>query len=394
MRRIGNYLFRQTMVWSIAILGVLTGIVWVTQALRRFDLVTAKGQALLTYLAMTLLAIPFLVSIVAPFALVFAMVIVLNQMHANSELIAINAAGQSQRRTLGPFLGAGLLASLFVAWIAMWAGPASMQKLRDYTTAVRADVIANVAQPGRFVEIDDDFTFHMRNRVGDGSIRGLFIYDARASDLTYTYTAEQGRFIEALGKTLMVMENGTIERRRADTGASTFVAFGSYAFDLSTLQPEVSDRPYEVDERTFAQLLETPADDPYRVANADRFTAEIHNRLTSWLYPVAMVLAAFYFLGFPRSTRQTRFLAVITALFAACLVRLAGFGAAGVAANSVAAVPLLYLLPLSLITVFAFAIAAGVDPQLSPRLDAIVRSAFERIAGRLRRSPLPGGGAR
>ncbi|ODN69603.1 LptF/LptG family permease [Methylobrevis pamukkalensis] len=148
--------------------------------------------------------------------------------------------------------------------------PTSLQLLRDYTTSVRADILANIAQPGRFVEVDDNFLFHIRNRAPDGSIQGLFIHDSRDPALTFTYTAERGRFIEAVGKTLMVMERGTIERTRHPGDSTTFVAFDSYAFDLTSLQPVIDEVRYQTRELTLQQLLTLPADDPRRVSEATR----------------------------------------------------------------------------------------------------------------------------
>ena len=46
MRRFGTYLFIRTLAAFSGVLFTLVGIAWVTQALRRFALVTAKGQAI------------------------------------------------------------------------------------------------------------------------------------------------------------------------------------------------------------------------------------------------------------------------------------------------------------------------------------------------------------
>lgn len=362
MRRFQLYVFRRTAVAFIAVLTTLTAIVWVTQALRRFDLVTAKGQAIAVYLGMTALAVPFLVSVVAPFALVIAMAIVLNSMHADSELVAINAAGASHRQVLGPFLALGVIVAAMVGWITLWSGPQALQTLRDLTNQVRADIVANVVQPGRFVEIDDDFTFHIRNRGRDGALEGLFIYDARDPDFVFTYSADRGRVAELLGRTLVVMENGTVERTRRVDGSGTFVAFGSYGFDLSDLTPSDAARPYQVNERTIGDLIATPADDPYRAERELRFRAEIHSRLATTLYPVVMVFAMFLFLGFPKTTRSGRAFAVIGGLAAAALARLVGFGVGGLAGADELFLPLVWAMPLAMLALFAGCVLAGIEP--------------------------------
>lgn len=389
MRRLSLHIFRRTTLSFAAVLAVLTAIVWMTQALRRFDLVTAKGQAIVTYLGMTMLALPFLVSVVAPFALVIAMILVLNAMHADSELVAANAAGFSHRDLLKPFLALGLVVALLVGWIGFYSGPQALQALRDLTNQVRADIVANVVQPGRFADIDDSLTFHIRNRGGDGSLEGLFIYDARDPAFVYTYSAERGRVVEAVGRTLVVMEKGTVERTRRIDHSSTFVAFGSYAFDLSELQPAAEAVPYKPNERTITELLATPAGDAYRSSREGQWRAEIHNRVAAVAYPVIMVLAAFLFLGFPKTTRTGRALAVFGALVIAALCRIAGFAVSGVASADARFVPVVYAVPALLLAVTGISVAFGIQPfvpaWLAHRLAAVgdaVGSLVRRVAGR------------
>jgi lipopolysaccharide export system permease protein len=379
MRRLGFYIFWRTTALFVGTLATLTGIVWVTQALRRFDLVTAKGQALVAYFTMTFLAVPYLMVVVAPFALVIAMAIVLNAMHADSELVAINAAGGSQRQVAVPFVSLSLLVAAALAWLSLFAGPQALQTLRDMTNGIRADIVANVIQPGRFVDLEGGITFHIRNRAGDGSLEGLFIRDGRDPEFVFTYTAERGRVVETLGRTLVVMENGTVERDTRSSRATTFVAFGSYAFDLSELQPDGKPAPYKVGERTIADLITTPKDDPYRSSRENQFASEIHVRLSAILYPVAMALTAFVFLGLPRTTRTGRSLAVIGALAAAAAVRLAGFGASGLAGANAAFVPLLYAVPLGVILVAAVSIHLGIQPFVP----APIANAFAALGDRV-----------
>ena len=221
---------------AYAFLGVmltLAGIAWVTQALRRFDLVTAKGQAIAVYLGLTMLSMPRVLGVVAPFALVVALVLVLQRLQSESGIVAITAAGVSQRRLALPFIAAALTVAVFIAALAFWLNPGASRSVVDMMQTVRADIVANVIQPGRFTQVDTGLTFHIRNRDGDGSLLDLFILDDRNPEFSYTYSAKRGRVAEVTGRSMIVMEEGTIERKAKASGANTFVTFGSYAFDLS-----------------------------------------------------------------------------------------------------------------------------------------------------------------
>ena len=53
MIQIERYLLRTATTAAVSGLVVLTGVVWVTQALRQIDLITSKGQTILIFLMIT-----------------------------------------------------------------------------------------------------------------------------------------------------------------------------------------------------------------------------------------------------------------------------------------------------------------------------------------------------
>ena len=69
MGSIDRYIFRTTLASFVVVLVSLTGVIWITQALRGIDLMTSQGQTILTFLGVTSLVIPALVLIISPIAL-------------------------------------------------------------------------------------------------------------------------------------------------------------------------------------------------------------------------------------------------------------------------------------------------------------------------------------
>ena len=69
--------------------------VWVTQALREFDLLTSKGQTVLVFFVVTGLSLPLLFMVIAPIALFLAVIYAYNRIGADSELIVMSSAGMS-----------------------------------------------------------------------------------------------------------------------------------------------------------------------------------------------------------------------------------------------------------------------------------------------------------
>ncbi|MCM5551630.1 LptF/LptG family permease [Pleomorphomonas sp. NRK KF1] len=374
MRRFGTYLFSQTLYAFVGVMMTLAGIAWVTQALRRFDLVTAKGQAIAVYLGLTMLSMPRVLGVVAPFALVVALVLVLQRLQADSGIVAITAAGVSQRRFALPFLAAALTVAAFVAALAFWISPTSSRSVYDMMQTVRADIVANVIQPGRFTQVDAGLTFHIRNRDGDGSLLDLFILDDRSPEFSYTYSAKRGRVAEVMGRSMIVMEQGTVERKAKSSGANTFVTFGSYAFDLSQFASKAGDASYGLSERTLGELLEMRKtdDDP-------EIIPEIMNRIAEPIYPLAQALAVFLFLGFPTSNRRGQTLPVTMAIIVGSVVRVLGFAVMGISKGSPEISFMAVVAPTLLAFVFAVMIAVGVHPVVST-------SFADRLIERLRRA--------
>src|SRR5271167_474195 len=102
--RVERYLLRTASTAFLTGLTVLTGVIWITQALRQIDLLTSKGQTILIFLTMTGLALPSLVGIIAPVALFAGVLYTLNKLNGDSELVVMAVAGVSPARLLRPVL--------------------------------------------------------------------------------------------------------------------------------------------------------------------------------------------------------------------------------------------------------------------------------------------------
>ena len=93
MRLIERYIFKIAAAAFVACLLALTGVIWITQALRELDLLTTKGQTFLVFLTVTGLSLPALITVISPVALFIATIYTLNRLNSDSELIVMSAAG-------------------------------------------------------------------------------------------------------------------------------------------------------------------------------------------------------------------------------------------------------------------------------------------------------------
>jgi len=375
MRQIERYIFRIAAGATLACLLGLTGTIWITQALRELDLVTAKGQTLVVFLFVTALSLPTLIVVIAPVALFIGMVYALNKLNGDSELIVMSAAGMPPRSLLRPFLTLALSISFVVGFVVIVVMPASFQELRDVITRVRGDFIANVVKEGQFTQLDNGITFHFRQRGAGGVLEGLFIQDRREAGKTKVYLADRGNAVDIDGQSYLVLQHGTVLQQQKDSRDSSILKFDRYTIDLAAFAPPDADTVYKPRERSTAQLLFPDESEGYYRLSKGRFRAELHDRLSAALYPLALAFIAFAALGDPRTTRQGRGLSVAGAVLAVVALRIGGFAAVSAATRSAAAVAAVYGVPLLAILLSSLLIFHGARVR---RFNAGIARLFRR----------------
>lgn len=324
MGSIGRYIFRTTLGAFAVVLFSMTTLIWITQAFRNIDLVTHEGQGVLTFVGMTALIIPLLVMIIAPIAFMVAMAHVLNKLANDSELIVMNSAGMPPWRLFRPFLAVAVVASILVAAIAFFGSPAALRQLSHEFNNIRADLVARIVQPGRFIPIKG-LTLHIRERLPNGQLLGILIDDQRDATERVTFLAEHGDIVTN-DRTYLLLADGNVQRQKAGDRDPNIVEFDRYAFDLSQLALGGQDtQRYSARELYLWELYNEKPDDVSTNEPPEQLRAELHDRLIAPLYPIAIAVLTFAYLGAPRTTRQSRNLSLFSAIGAVAMLRGSGF---------------------------------------------------------------------
>lgn len=361
----GRYVFRQAGAALLLILVTLTAIVWLGTALRELDLVTSKGQGLAMFLQITLFALPNLIGLIAPNALLLAVLYTLDRLNGDSELIVMTSSGAPVWRLATPlFLLAGIVTVALVV-INFWLMPASLQAVRGFVTQVRTDLIAQVMRPGRFTSPEPALTFHIRDRAPNGDLVALMVHDERDDSQVMTYFAKRGQTVEADGGAYLVMRDGEIHRVMRDKpqDGAQIVAFEQYIFDISQLGPKTATHDMRPRERYLGELLWPDTSDPYYQNLVGQFRAELHNRFATLLYPAVFTMVALMLLGQARTVRQGRWSSLIAAFAICVLLRVAGLAATNLLVLQAWAVVLVYGIPLGAILVAALSANARMVPR-------------------------------
>lgn len=324
MALIDRYIFRLTGFAFLVTLGALTGVIWVTQALKDFNMMTNEGQSLLVFLKLIAFLLPAMISLIAPVALFIAVIQILQRLNSDSELVVLSASGISHTRLLRPITMLATLVALVIGALTIEIAPSSHRAWRDLITVARAEFVSQIVREGRFNTIDKGIVFHYRERVGD-ALLGLFIQDRRDADLTIVYVAERGQIIESEAGSFLVLIDGSIQRETQQAKDASIIGFKRYALDLALLSPNVGEISYRPREISSLELISKILEQKITKAERGPIISELSERFSTPLYCFVFAFIALAAFARPRTTRQQRFVPVVIVILLGLVSRLTGF---------------------------------------------------------------------
>jgi lipopolysaccharide export system permease protein len=290
---------------------------------------------------------------------------------------------------LKPFIAVTIVASLMLTAISAVVAPESLRMLRRWITEVRADLVSNIVQPGRFTAIEQGLAFYIRERRPNGLLVGLLMDDRRDPAQRVTILAERGEILKNEHGNFLILETGSVQRQEAKQRDPNIVLFDRYAFDLSQFSGGPQVVKYSVRERYLWQLIFPDPSDALAKDQPGQFRAELHDRLLAPVYPFAFVLIAFAFLGPPRTTRQSAAWSISGLILAAATLRLIGFACTVFALKYPIAVVFQYLALAGSIAASLFAASRGLiiePPRFLTKAAETASDWFERRTGMVARS--------
>jgi lipopolysaccharide export system permease protein len=247
----------------------------------------------LVFFSITSLIIPGLMLVLAPIAMLMAVLHTLVRLNNDSELVVMSAAGISPGRLFRPFLA--LLRRSRSSWCSSAPTLPRLQRELVSSSLSESGSGGNIVRPGTFTSIEKaspstsgetqrqpvqrhpDRRFAQRQRADDGD--------------------RERNIVRAGGPFRHERWLGAAPARGRDFGPVE-----RYAFDLSPIR---SRRAFpRLREKYLWELVAPAEEDPLIKAAGAQFSVEMHDRLVAPLYTLALVVIAFVVLCIPRTTRQ------------------------------------------------------------------------------------------
>lgn len=332
--RINLYITREVITPTLLSLLIFTFLLLMARIPKLTELVINKGVPLPDILQLFGYLLPSFFSITIPLSFLLGILLAFGRLSADSEFIALKAAGIGLYPLLKPVLVLAILLCLGNFYLNTCAVPQSKNAFRGKIFEIAASR-ANVGiQPRIFIDEFDGIVLYAAEMDDhSGQMQGIFISDEREGNIPSTILAKQGRFIsdpESYTLTLH-LNNGDIHRQpvpeKGQEAAYQTITFSSYDINLDMGQhlQQNRDRHRTKGELTTAELEDAirQAEDPKRTYT---LKGEIHKRIATSFAPLFFALV-----GVPlglqshRSGKGSGFaLALVTALVYFALLRLSG----------------------------------------------------------------------
>lgn len=342
-------------------------IVWLSQSLRFVDLVLNRGLPVYYLFWMALLVLPMILATLMPVALFVAVIFAYSKLNMDSELVVLRAAGMSDYALCKPAFGVTALVMALCYAVNLYFMPIAYREFKELQFSIRNDYSSVLLQEGVFNTLAPDITVYVAERAPNGELLGILAHDTRDPDRPVTMMAERGEILRGEnGQPRVLMINGNRQIVERNRNQLSLLYFDRYTLDLSTTKSDEGPRFREAQERFLGELF-SPGETPSDRANANRFHAEGHQRLASPFLALAyslIALAAMLAGEFNRRGQSKRILIAVGTVVA---LQILDLGLVNLAAVSTVTVPLIYILPLSVIVATGWFLFSPAAMQPFPR---------------------------
>jgi lipopolysaccharide export system permease protein len=331
---------------TLVIIASLTGIIWLTQALRFVDFMLSRGLTVADFLYLTSLIVPSLLLIIIPFALLLAVLYVYNRLMSDSELVVFSAVGISRIQLAYPLLAVAGIGTILTFILSLYVMPVANRTFRDIRVYFRDQYASVLLEENVFNTPIDGLTVFVRERKSNGEMHGILIQDNRDPLHVITMMAEEGKLEQSLSGPRFLLKHGQRQELSTKTSNINWLSFEDYTLDIAFYASAVT-RKRGADERTWSDLFST---DGVSAEELPALRAEAHQRITWPLYALALPLYALAVVLCGEFNRRGQWKRLVFAAASATGLVMAAFSLRNIAVHHAGAIILMYLLSLGTIS--------------------------------------------
>jgi lipopolysaccharide export system permease protein len=238
MARLSRYLLRLFWSEAMALFAVAAFLLFLIQCLRLFDVVSDKGQSLLTLVGQALLGMPALAIVFLYVCLGIGLGRALRNLQGSSELGVIHSNGllSALLRAIALYT---LMGAVLLMVLAHVADPLSVRASNQWSSSIAADLVSRSMIPHKFTELQSGVSMVIGARDLGGNITDFFADDTRDPAQRRTYFAKSAIISHDDEGYVLRMHDGAVQYMTDDQRFSQ-VSFQSYDLALDRLTGSVT----------------------------------------------------------------------------------------------------------------------------------------------------------
>jgi len=288
MKILDRYIFRQAALFWVMLLLVLVGLAWMMQILSMLKILIQYNVGIWWFLELAMMMLPFIATLIAPFATFIAVMFIYNKMISDREATVMAGSGMSPARIARPALAVALCITALHFITSVWLSPLTQDRFYSKQWEMRYGLAHLALQESSFNTLTDNLVVFV-DKVSNHDISQLMLFDNRNPKNQLVILAEKGKLVSTVRGMSIVMANGSVMSHGETLAVGTF---DSYDMDMN-----ISDKQIQ---NTFkVRMISTPrlisdALHPESLKKSDYgfLISELANRLVMPLMNLVLVLVA------------------------------------------------------------------------------------------------------
>ena len=224
MKIITRYFSRQLVMVFVMLLAVLTGLAWMVQIMSMMKFLLNYGVNVGSFVGLTSLMIPFIISIIIPFVTFIAIIFVYNKLISDNEITVMAASGLSPAQLARPALRLAAILTIAHLVLNIFIVPASQTEFYSMQWNLRYGLAHLKLKESAFTELSSGLVVYV-DKVSGHDLSQVMLSDMRDTKSEMTIFAEKGKLVATPRGLSIVMTNGSIQGSGDASVTGTFDVF-------------------------------------------------------------------------------------------------------------------------------------------------------------------------
>ena len=189
---------------------ILTGLSWMMQIMAMMKFLLTYGVDFSSFVYLTSLMIPFIISIIVPFVTFITIIFVYNKMISENEITVMAASGLSPWQIAKPAIKFAAILTVLHLILNIWIGPTSQAMFYSTQWNLRYGLAHLKLQEGAFTKLANGLVVYVDN-VSGNDLNQLMISDMREDKNQMLVFAERGKLVSTIHGLSIITNNGSLQ---------------------------------------------------------------------------------------------------------------------------------------------------------------------------------------